>query len=167
MKQEEFERFIETWGSMGQFWGINRSMARIHAYILLSEGPVDLDSVSEHLSISRGNASMSLKELRNWGVIKRVHVAGDRKDYYVSEPDMWKMFFRIGIERKKREFDPLLESLRDIIEEGDVGSSEKVSGRLNDMEGILSTMDKVMVKFFESEKKSRTMVGFLKKFGVK
>ena len=68
-KTDDLERFIESWGSMGVLWGINRSMARIHALIITSDDPVDLDTVSEELNISRGNASMCLKELRNWGVI--------------------------------------------------------------------------------------------------
>ena len=72
MESDEFDRFIESWGSMGVVWGINRSMARIHAYMILSDEPVDLDKIAKKLNVSRGNASMCLKELRNWGVIKRM-----------------------------------------------------------------------------------------------
>lgn len=159
---EESIQFIESWGSMGVFWGINRSMARIHAYILLSENPVDLESVSSILDISRGNASMCLKDLRNWGVIKRLHQPGDRKDYYISEPDMWKMFFLIASERKKREFDPALESLQDLISEGDFDPKSNVLERLKQMEEIFSLFNKLSEKFLESEKQSMGMLKFVK-----
>ena len=101
MESDEFNRFIESWGSMGVLWGINRSMARIHAYMILSDEPVDLDKIAKKLNVSRGNASMCLKELRNWGVIQRIHISGDRRDFYVAESDVWKMFFRIAVERKR------------------------------------------------------------------
>lgn len=159
---DESIRFIESWGSMGVFWGINRSMARIHAYILLSEDPVDLDTVSNFLNISRGNASMCLKELRNWRVIKRQHQSGDRKDYYVSEPDMWKMFFLITSERKKREFDPAQESLQEVIASGDLDQDSKVIKRLKRMEDIFNTFNRLGEKFLESEKKSKNMLSFVK-----
>ncbi len=141
---------------MGVLWGINRSMARIQAFILLSDEPVDLETVSTHLNISRGNASMSLKELRNWGVIQRVHVSGDRRDFYVTEPDVWKMLYRIAIERKKRDFDPALDALRHVLSETDIGKGEKVHERLIHLESTLATFDKLMTKFLENEKKSKT-----------
>ena len=165
--KEEYLRFIESWGSMGIFWGINRSMARIHAYILVSDSPCDLDVISKDLNISRGNASMCLKELRNWGVIQRVHISGDRKDYYTSENDSWKMFFRIATERKKREFDPALATLRDLMGEVDTEKEELVHSRLQQIEEILSTLDGVLSKFMEDEKKSKLMLDFFKNFGPK
>ncbi len=167
MINEELERFIEAWGSMGVLWGINRSMARVQAFVLLSEKPVDLDQVSKDLNISRGNASMCLKELRNWGVIHRVHVSGDRRDFYVAEPDIWKMFFKIAVERKKREFDPSMHALRHLIAESGPETGETVQERLTQMEEILSTIDGIMNKFLQDEKKSRTMLEFFKTFSPK
>jgi DNA-binding transcriptional regulator GbsR (MarR family) len=164
IKKEEFDRFVEAWGSMGVLWGINRSMARIHAYLLLSNEPVDLDTIAGYLHISRGNASMSLKELRNWGVIRRIQFSGDRKDYYVCEEDMWRMFFLIAGERKKREFDPAINSLRHLLAEEEVGENTKVGKRLNHMEELLSTMDRLLGTFLESEKKSKSMLTFIKTF---
>lgn len=158
------DRFIDLWGSMGVFWGINRSMARIHAYILVSPTPVPLDEAAEQLGISRGNASMSLNELRNWGVIQRTHMRGDRRDYYTSEPDSWKMLFHIARERKKREFDPALHALRDLLGEGDVDASPEVSKRLQDLEELLTLMDRVMAKVLLDEKKSRSMMSFVHLF---
>jgi DNA-binding transcriptional regulator GbsR (MarR family) len=160
--QEAFDQFIEFWGSMGVLWGINRSMARIHAFILLSNDPVDLDTVSRQLNISRGNASMCLKDLRNWGVIHRVHVSGDRRDFYVPEADAWKMFFRIALERRKREFDPTLDALRHLLSEADSQIKPKVHQRLTEMESILSSAERIMDKFLTDESKSKTIIGFFK-----
>ena len=167
MKSEEFNRFVESWGSMGILWGINRSIARIHAFILLSEDPVDLDTVAGYLNISRGNASMCLKELRNWGVIQRIHISGDRRDFYVVEPDIWKMFFRIAVERKKREFDPALYALRHLISEADTEQSETVHQRLTQMEETLTNLDRIMNKFLEDENKSKILLNFFKSFTTK
>jgi DNA-binding transcriptional regulator GbsR (MarR family) len=161
-QQEAFGQFIEFWGSMGVLWGINRSMARIHAFILLSNDPVDLDTVAQQLNISRGNASMCLKELRNWGVIHRVHISGDRRDFYVPEADPWKMFFRIAVERKKREFDPTLHALRHLLSEANTEKNPKVHQRLTEMENILSSAERIMNKFLADESKSKTMLGFFK-----
>lgn len=164
---EEMSRFIEAWGSMGMLWGINRSMARVHALILLSGEPVELDRVATELDISRGNASMSLKELRNWGVIQRVHISGDRRDFYVAEPDNWKMFFRIATERKRREFDPALDVLRGVLASGEWSRDDKVYQRMSEMEEIFSTFNRIMNKFLEDEKKSKTMLSFFKTFTPK
>lgn len=165
--KEEYKRFIESWGSMGVFWGINRSMARIHAFLIVSEDPVDLDIISQDLNISRGNASMCLKELRNWGVIQRVHISGDRRDFYTSENDSWKMFFRIAVERKRREFDPAVAALRHLLAETDTEKDKLVNDRLLQTEEILSTFDGILTKFLADEKKSKTMLDFFKNFGPK
>ncbi len=167
LKSEEFVRFIESWGSLGVLWGINRSMARIHAFILLSEKPVDMDEIAKVLYISRGNASMCLKELRNWGVIQRVHIQGDRRDFYVAEPDVWKMFFRIAVERKKREFDPALETLQKLIAGKDMDKVEKVKERLEKIEETITTFDAIINKFLEDEKKSQKMVAVVKNLVAK
>jgi len=133
----------------------------------MSEDPVDLDTVADRLNISRGNASMCLKELRYWGVIKRVHISGDRRDFYVAVPDVWKMFFNIAVERKKREFDPTLDALRQLISEGDPAGNGKVQDRLTQMESILSALDRILRKFLEDEKKSKIMLNFFENFTPK
>ena len=165
MNLEERNRFIEAWGSMGILWGINRSMARIHALLLVSAEPVDSETISTSLNISRGNTSMCLKELRNWGVIQRVNVSGDRRDLYVAEPDTWNMLYRIAVGRKTREFDPALHALRHLLAESDTDESDKVHQRLTQVEEIISTLDHFISKFLESEEKSKTILGFFKNFG--
>jgi DNA-binding transcriptional regulator GbsR (MarR family) len=160
MGRDEEDRFIESWGAMGVFWGINRSMARIHALLVTRDEPIDLDQVAERLNISRGNASMSLKELRNWGVIRRVHVSGDRRDFYEVEPDVWKMFFRIAFERKKREFDPALHVLRQLLSEADYRRNPKVQDRLKEMEELLSMADRMLSSALAGEEKGKHMLNF-------
>jgi len=158
------ERFVDLWGSMGVFWGINRSMARIHAYILLSEAPVTLDEVVDQLQISKGNASMSLNDLRNWGVIQRIRQPGDRRDFYLAEPDSWRMIFCIVKERKKREFDPALHALRDLLGEEDIEAFPRVGERLGELEKLLSIADRVAEKFLADAKKSRSVLNFINLF---
>ena len=162
MESKEFDRFIEAWGSMGVLWGINRSMARIHAFLILSNAPVDLDKIADSLHISRGNASMCLKELRNWGIIQRVHTSGDRRDFYEAEPDIWKMFFRIAGERKKREFDPALGAIRQLISDAETKKDDKVHERLTQMEITLTMLNRITNKFLEDEKKGKTLLNLFK-----
>jgi DNA-binding transcriptional regulator GbsR (MarR family) len=164
LDSDEINRFIESWGSMGILWGINRSMARIHAFLLVSEEPVDSEEISSSLNISRGNTSMCLKELRNWGVIQRVNISGDRRDFFTAEPDTWKMLYRIALERKTREFDPALHALRHLMAEIDTAETEKVHNRLTQIEEILTTLDHFIARFLESEEKSKTIIGFFKNF---
>lgn len=164
MMSEEHSLFIETWGSMGVLWGINRSMARIHALIMLNEEPVDLETVAGELDISRGNASMSLKELRNWGVIHRVHISGDRRDFYVAEPDTWRMLFKIAIVRKEREFNPAMQALRDLLANAGLEKGSGVYTRMNDLEKSFSKFDRIMKKALGNERKSRMMLDLLTGF---
>lgn len=156
-------QFVESWGSLGVLWGLNRSMARIHALFLVTDEPVELDQVAKVLNISRGNASMCLKELRNWGVIQRVHKPADRQDYYVAEPDVWTTFFRIAVERKKREFDPALNNLRHLLSEEDFSDSPKTQKRLEDMEDLFSTANTILGALLSNEKTGRKAVGLLKR----
>ena len=158
------ERFIDLWGSMGVLWGINRSMARIQAYIMLAPTPVSLDEVVEQLTVSKGNASMSLNELRNWGVIVHSHRPGDRRDYYSAEPDSWKMLFNIVKERKKREFDPGLNALRDLLAEGELDKTPSVAQRMGELEKYMALFNRVADKFLVDEKKSRTALNFVNLF---
>ena len=110
------ERFVALWGQMASNWGIPRSMAEVHALLLIAGEPMNTDDLMAALHISRGSASMTLKALQEWGVVSRVHIRGDRKEYFQAEQDVWKLFRTILRERKKREIDPLLEALRECRE---------------------------------------------------
>lgn len=110
--REARERFIALWGQMASNWGIPRTMAEVHGLLFIVNKPMNTDEVMQSLGISRGNASMTLRALQEWGIISRVHIRGDRKEYFQAEQDVWKLFRTILRERKKREIDPLLEALR-------------------------------------------------------
>lgn len=111
---ETQDQFIATWGQMGSAWGISRTMAEVHALLYITGQALCTDDVIERLQISRGNASMSLRALQDWGLVTRSHKRGDRKEYFECEPDVWDMFKTIARERKKRELDPVLASLYEI-----------------------------------------------------
>jgi DNA-binding transcriptional regulator GbsR (MarR family) len=114
--REARERFVALWGQMASNWGIPRTMAEVHALLFIAGEPLNTDDVMQSLGISRGNASMTLRALQEWGIISRVHMRGDRKEYFQAEQDVWKLFRIILRERKKREIDPMLEALRAVRE---------------------------------------------------
>jgi DNA-binding transcriptional regulator GbsR (MarR family) len=103
--------FIRRWGEMGANWGISRTMAESHALLFVSSKPLCTDDVMEQLQVSRGNASMNLRQLVNWGLIYRAHLPGDRKEYFVCETDVWQMFETITRERRRREIEPIVETI--------------------------------------------------------
>lgn len=112
--EEAQDRFIASWSQMASAWGISRTMAEAHALLYITGRAMNTDEVIERLEISRGNASMSLRALQDWGLIARVHRRGDRKEYFEAERDVWAVFKTIARERKKRELDPVLVSLYEI-----------------------------------------------------
>jgi len=109
------ERFILHWGEMGSLWGINRTMAQVHALLFISPEPLSANQIMEELQISRGNVSMALRELIAWGIASRVHMKGERREFYTTEKDVWHLFRLIARERKKREVDPTIEVLRESV----------------------------------------------------
>ena len=111
--QEALERFILFWGEMASTWGINRTMAQIHALLYASEEPLDTDAIMERLQISRGNANMNLHSLVNWNLVRKVHQPGSRKDYYLAEKDVWHIMAQIIRERERREIGPVMQQLQE------------------------------------------------------
>ena len=108
---EAKQQFISSWGAFGTHWGINRTMAQIHALLLISPDPLTQDDMMEQLNISRGNTNMNIRELINWGLVDRVLLSGERKEYFNAEKDIWKVVRQIIKERKKRELEPMLQLL--------------------------------------------------------
>src|SRR5262245_16594900 len=111
------ERFILHWGEMGTRWGINRTVAQIHALLYLSPRPMNAEEICATLSATRSHVSISLRELQSWGLVKRVRVLGDRRDHFESPKDVWEMFARVLEERKRREMDPTLAMLQEAAAE--------------------------------------------------
>src|SRR6476660_8642827 len=110
-------KFILHWGEMGTRWGINRTVAQIHALLFLSSKPLNAEEIADTLNVARSNVSNSLRELQGWGIVRVVHVLGDRRDHFESMKDVWEMFRIVIDERKKRETDPTLAMLRESVTE--------------------------------------------------
>lgn len=122
---EAKQQFISSWGAFGTQWGINRTMAQIHALLLVSVNPLTQDDIMEQLSISRGNVNMNIRDLIGWGLIDRVIISGERKEYFTAEKDIWKVATQIIKERKKRELDPMIKLLSQLENiEGDKKDKE-------------------------------------------
>jgi len=113
---EARQQFISSWGAFGTHWGINRTMAQIHALLLVSADPLSQDDIMEELNISRGNTNMNIRELINWGLVDRIILPGERKEFFQAEKDIWKVVKQIVKERKKRELDPMLKLLNQLEE---------------------------------------------------
>src|SRR5436305_11495897 len=106
------DQFVELWNNMGSLWGISPTMARIHGLLYICGASLSMDDIMTRLGISRGNVSMNLSKLVEWGLVRRVHKRGDRKEYYESLSDVWEMFTLVANQRKRREIDPILNTLR-------------------------------------------------------
>src|SRR5678810_371833 len=111
------QTFILHWGEMGTRWGVNRTVAQVHALLYISPQPLNADDIVEALDVARSNVSTSLKELQGWGIVKLVHVLGDKRDHFESMKEVWAMFRVVLDERKKREIDPTVALLRECIAE--------------------------------------------------
>ena len=153
---EAKQQFISSWGAFGTHWGINRTMAQIHALLLVSPGPLTQDDMMEELNISRGNVNMNIRELINWGLVERVIVPGERKEFFAAEKDIWKVVKQIVKERKKRELEPMLELL-DKLENVDGDKKDKhvkeFVGAISGIKKLGKQADKtldIMVKAEES-----------------
>ncbi len=138
------ERFVLHWGEMGTTWGVNRSVAQIHALLYLSEAPLTAEDIAERLGMARSNVSTSLRELLGWNLIRRVHAMGDRRDHYEAEADMFEMVRRIALGRKAREIDPVLAVLRNCLAEAkaDAEVPAAVRKRLAAMLDFTETVDR-------------------------
>ena len=113
------QKFILHWGEMGTRWGINRTVAQIHALLFMSPKPLPAEDIAVTLGVARSNVSTSLKDLQSWGIVKLVHVLGDKRDHFESMKDVWEMFRMVLDERKRREIDPTMHMLRECIAEAE------------------------------------------------
>ncbi len=143
------QKFILHWGEMGTRWGVNRTVAQIHALLYLSPDPLPAEEIAGTLGVARSNVSTSLRELEGWGIVRAVHLLGDRRDHFVSLTDVWEMFRIIAQERKRRELDPTLSVLRECVAEArqstpqDAHTRERLSAMLEFLEAIMALYDEV------------------------
>ncbi|GEN75356.1 GbsR/MarR family transcriptional regulator [Chryseobacterium hagamense] len=143
---EAKEKYIQTWGTFATNWGINRTMAQVHALLIVSDKPLSTDEVMQQLEISRGNANMNLRALMDWGIVKKEFVKGDRKEYFVAEKDVWFLFKQITKERRKREIEPVisfLEELKDIEDKDTEGAKEFIK-LMNDFSTVTGKINNIM-----------------------
>ena len=138
------QRFILHWGDMGDQWGVNRSVAQIHALLYLSEKPLTAEDISDALGMARSNVSNSIKELIGWKLVRRVPVLGDRRDHFEAETDLLEMVRRIAQGRKEREIDPAAAALRACVAEADADPhvSRVARARLAEMQGFVETLNR-------------------------
>ena len=127
------QKFVLHWGEMGARWGINRTVAQIHALLFIAPKPLHAEDISSLLGVARSNVSTSIKELQNWGIIRIVHVLGDRRDFFEATQDVWEMFRVVLDERKKREIDPTLALLRECVAESEKTKDTITQARLSEM----------------------------------
>ena len=136
------ERYVLHWGEMGQRWGVNRSVAQIHALLYLSPEPITAEEIAETLGLARSNVSTSLKELQGWQLVSLTHVLGDRRDHFESRKDLWGLLLTIVEERKRREIDPTLALLRECMAEAeaDKATDPEVKARIERMLTFVDTL---------------------------
>ena len=156
------QKYILHWGEMGTRWGVNRTVAQIHALLYLSPEPLHAEEIAETLSVARSNVSTSIKELQSWGLIRVSHMMGDRRDHFESLKDLWEMFSVIMEERKRREIDPTLTMLRACELEGnnDHETSEEIKQRISDVREFMETIS----SYYEQMRKvpSPTLIKLIK-----
>lgn len=170
MIEEEFQKlrmqFIIQWGTFGSVWGINRTMAQIHALLMIAVEPMHTNEIMEALKISRGNANTNLRELVGWELVQRIIYPGDRKEYFEAEKDVWTMFCTISRERKRREIDPALRLLRESSSEAldpkDPAQS-LFAKQLTELADFVSSADKILSRIARSDK-NKVMPFMLKRF---
>lgn len=168
--EEVEDQFVDLWRTMSSLWGISPTMAQIHGLLYITGQALSMDDIMARLAISRGNVSMNLSKLVEWGLVRRVHKRGDRRDYYESLNDVWEMFTLVASQRKRREIDPILTTLRRCKEElsaeslGALAEESAARGRfqrINDLLTFLTLMDSLAQRFFETHRGLRAAVELL------
>ena len=138
-------QFIQTWGKLGSEWGINRTMAQVHAILLISPKPLCTEDIMEELNISRGNTNMNVRDLINWDLVYKKLVPGDRKEYFEAEKDIWEVARRIIKERKKREVEPVikvLSQLKQIDGDNEISEIKEFTMMMDQLDRFVGKMDK-------------------------
>jgi len=148
-------KFINSWGTLGSQWGINRTMSQIHALLLVSSQALSAEEIMEQLNISRGNANMNLRALMDWGLVTKEIRSGERKEYFFAGKDMWEVARKIVYERRKREIEPILKVVKELNKEKITGADKKEIEAFNktieDLNKFTSKANSVVDKFVKSD----------------
>jgi DNA-binding transcriptional regulator GbsR (MarR family) len=150
---EAKDELIQAWGNLGYSWGLNKTMAQIHALLLVSTKPLTTEDIMEELSISRGNANMNVRALLDWGIVSRISVPGERKEFFKSEKDIWALARQVAKERRKRELEPILKVLKEVNEIQTDGSEETKEFKkvVKELRSFAEKSDGLIDTFIKSE----------------
>lgn len=162
---EAKQKFVQSWGTLGSSWGINRTMAQIHALLLIAERPYSANDIKDSLNISMGNTNMNIRELINWGLVYKELIPGERKDFYVAEKDMWEVAKRIITQRKKKELEPMARILENLMEvEGEGKETEAFRKVIQDMTLFTHKADSALENLIKADSNwfISTFIGIMK-----
>ena len=138
-------KYIQTWGSLATSWGINKTMAQVHALLLVSTRPLSTEDIMDELKISRGNVNMNVRALIDWGIVQKEYIVGERKEFFVAEKDVWELFKQITKERKKREIEPVLKTLEDLQQiEDQSEEAEEFKNVLKDLSTVTNRVNGIL-----------------------
>jgi DNA-binding transcriptional regulator GbsR (MarR family) len=150
---EAKEELIQAWGNLGYSWGLNKTMAQIHALLMIAPKPLTTEDIMQELSISRGNANMNIRALLDWGIVYRILVPGERKEYFKSEKDVWALSRQVAKERRKRELEPILKILKTVNEVQNDGTEETKEFKkvVKELKSFGERSDQLLDVFVKSE----------------
>jgi DNA-binding transcriptional regulator GbsR (MarR family) len=150
---EAKEQLIQAWGNLGYSWGLNKTMAQIHALLMISPKALPTEDIMQELSISRGNANMNIRALLDWGIISRVSVPGERKEYFKSEKDIWSLARQVARERRKRELEPILKVLREVntVQAENNEDTKEFKKVVKELKSFAEKSDGLLETFIKSE----------------
>lgn len=153
MKLDEAKhKYIQTWGSLATSWGVNKTMAQVHALLLVSIEPLSAEDIMEALKISRGNVNMNVRALIDWGIVQKKFIVGERKEFFVADKDIWELFKQITKERKKREIEPVLKVLEELQEVDDTTEDgEQFKKVLLDLSTVTNKVNSILEKAIKAD----------------
>ena len=149
---EAKHKFIQTWGVLGSSWGINKTMAQIHALLLVATEPLSAEDIMEQLQVSRGNVNMNLRALMDWGIVSKENKIGERREFFVADKDIWAVARQISRERRKREIEPMLKVLGELkAATGNDAEAKEFKRMIGELSDFTEKADGVLDKFIKSD----------------
>lgn len=150
--EEAKQHFIQSWGTLGSNWGINRTMAQIHALLLVSKEPISTEDMMEQLRISRGNANINTRTLIDWGIVQKTFVPGERKEFFTADKDVWALARQVVKQRRQREVEPMLRVLKEVQQvEGKDQETNEFKELIVELDDFTTKVDDMMDKFIRSD----------------
>jgi len=150
---EAKEQLIQAWGNLGYSWGLNKTMGQIHALLMVSANPLSTEDIMAELSISRGNANMNIRALLDWGIVSRISMPGERKEFFKSEKDIWELARQVARERRKRELEPVLKVLREVenIQNDGTEDAKEFKKVVKELKNFAEKSDNLLETFIRAE----------------